>query len=735
MNLNQFPDDARDAFDESAGLTQADKSILGLSLSLRPELVSDFRDEFDGLYVVVEDPVRNKFFSLGKKEFKFLSSLNRQHTVEEWVAKFGDSSFDAKAVAAICNFAINANLMVSDELDSTARLERQVVAKDQAKAMSRFNLISMKFKLFNPNELLKRIAPSVQWVFSLPFLMVWLAAAAWAASIACSDWERLCSASVGILSGYQWIWLLVIWVVLKLIHEAAHGIACRRYGGDVPEAGVLLLLFTPLAYVDVTSSWRFASRWHRIVVAGAGMYAELFIAFIALIVWSYQPAGLLADVCYNIVLMASVTTILFNANPLMRFDGYYMLSDALGVNNLYTKGTKWFGDMLQSKFFGIPQTANQFASGEKFAVRTYGTLAWFWKLLICVGLVIGASVLFQGAGKILGAIGFLFFFAVPMWSQIKGLYGPGAKCKPSVTRVALSMLLIASLLLCAFTIFRAPASKSAPAIVQFKDETVVRAESEGFIEEILVASGQSVSEGQVLMVLSNPKLELKIKQLESDFDATKIQARIHKRDGELALFQMEQEQLVGLEKQLLELKDQSNALTVRAPYTGFIFARGLESKIGSFASAGDSLLTIAEKQTKEIVVAIQQQDWESLKGKTGAEMRIALRSQKVFAAPISRIDPRATDQPRIEALCASAGGSIPVKQIGDDDGDSDQRLLSPHFYVDLALPSEVSVDLIAGQRGRAFFQAKRQSMGSYLWNATENWLKNKIEIATQTAAF
>ena len=224
----------------------------------------------------------------------------------------------------------------------------------------------------------------------------------------------------------------------KVVHEAAHGIACRRFGGEVPEAGVLLLLFTPMAYVNVTSMWRFANRWHRIVVASAGMYVELFISFLSIIIWQRYP-GVVGDIAFDVFMMSSVTTILFNANPLMRFDGYFILSDLLKIPNLYTKGTKWFADRIRSLYFGLPKTPNLYGPGELGRVAIYGALAFFWKITICFSLIIGASVLFYGAGMILAAIGVVLWFVVPIATQIKGLFGPAAPYPVNRRRMAISI--------------------------------------------------------------------------------------------------------------------------------------------------------------------------------------------------------------------------------------------------------------------------------------------------------
>lgn len=716
----------------------AEAKWLASTVKLRPELRTDVRNEHEGLYIVIEDPVRNKFYSVGHKEYRFLSSLNGVATVEDIVTSWnGDEPIDNRAAVKICQWALQSNLIVGDELDATARVEKQSEAIQRQQLMAKFNPISIKFKLFNPNRILSRLTPRCSWFFTKTFFTAWCITGVWGASCAFENWERLTNSSVGILSDLRWIWLLIVWAVLKVVHEAAHGVACKKYGGEVNEAGVLLLLFTPMAYVNVTTSWRFSNRWHRIVVAAAGMYIELFISFVALIVWASVSDGIISDICYNIFFMSSVTTLLFNANPLMRFDGYYILADTLNVTNLYTKGTKLFGDRLRSLFFGVPTTPNICPQSEYRTVAIYGVMAFFWKITISVGLIIGASVLFYGLGKILGIIGAVLFFGLPIWNQLKQLYGPNAAVRPSSRRVAVSSAVVALGVFSLFFILKAPATKSAPAIVMFKDEVLIRAESEGFIEEIAVADGESVNKGQTLIVLRNPQIHLEIEKLQHEAKAAEIQARVHQQSGELAYAQAEREKIDGIAKQLFEKNEQASALIVKAPFDGFVFHRNLDSKLGSFAKLGDTLVSMAEKRTKEVVVAIEQRDWESFKGKTSKSMRVAIKSIPVFESKINRIDGRASDSPKHPSLCANAGGPLAIKTATGDqeNNESGFLLLTPHFNVDLEISPKISAKLMSGQRGRAFFETQRKSLGGFMYVAVEDWLRNKIELATQTATF
>jgi putative peptide zinc metalloprotease protein len=700
-------------------------------LYLRQELKFETRDESGKTFVVVEDPVRNKFFQIGTTEYRLLSYIDGKRSIKQIVAESDEGSFTDDFAAQVSQWLVQTNLAYSDSIDSSKRINAQLKSIKKAGLIGKLNPISFKVKLFNPTRALHAIFPVAKLAFTKPSFAIWIITAIIALRTIFVHWDEMGSSSAGILSGSGWIWLLVFWLLLKVVHEAAHGIACRKYGGEVPEAGVLFLLFTPMAYVNVTSMWRFSSRWHRIVVAAAGMYVELFISFISVIVWS-RTDGLVADTAFNLFIMSSVTTILFNANPLMRFDGYFILSDLLGVANLYPKGTKWFGDRLKSMFFGIPLTPNIIPQGEFFRCAIYGTMAFFWKLLIAVSLTIGASVLMPNFGIFLAVIGGALWIGMPLYQQYQQTLGSKAKHKVCPKRVGISVAVLSAVAAIFFFALSAPATKSAPAIVQFAKETVLRAESSGFLDEILVESGSTVKAGQTIARLRNRELLDEVSNLSWQAEASRIQVRMHKQDGEMGLMRIEQEKLAGLEKQLAEKQLMAESLEVKAPFDGFVFQRQLSNKIGSFVEAGDPIVNMARRQTKEIVVLIDQQDLDSVKENEGQPIRVLISGMSVFRSRFNSINPRATVTPNYPTLCAFAGGSLPVKAASDKtDGEPAFELLSPRFEAELSLDDEISKSLHSGQRGLAFFKTNRQSMGSYLYLAACDWLKNKIEIATQ----
>ncbi|MFK7769219.1 MAG: HlyD family efflux transporter periplasmic adaptor subunit [Mariniblastus sp.] len=714
---------------------------LDASFTLRNELKFDARSQGKTAFVVIEDPVRSKFFQIGSMEYSFIAAMDGVKTGRDLVAELNQNKSTESPVTddsarAIVQWLIQNNLAYGNTMDNAKRLNQQASSLNRQKLMGLLNPISCKVTLFNPNKALKKIQPYMNWLFSTWFLIVWCAVGLYTLTQIYAHWDKMGSASTGILSGYSWVWLLLTWLLLKIIHEAAHGTACRRYGGEVPEAGVLFLLFTPMAFVNVTSMWRFANRWHRIVVAAAGMYIELFISFLSFIVWT-RADGVVADVAFNVFLMSSVTTILFNANPLMRFDGYFLLSDILGIPNLYPKGTKWFGDRLKSLFFGLPKTANICSDKELRRVAIYGCMAFFWKISISVSLIIGAGVLFHGAGLVLSAFGVGLWFGLPIYKQFVSIFGSKAQHPIRPVRVLASFAMVALVGGSLFSVLKAPATKSAPAIVQFADETLLRADANGFISELLVNSGDAVKKGDVLIRLDNPKLANEVVEIERLANEALIQSRIYKKQKELSLSLAELEKHEELKEQLEEKRQEAGGLNLVAPFDGFVFQRNLENQLGSFAKRGDPLLTIAQQQTKEVVVSIDQRDLESIKGNEGNYLRVAIPGATLFKSKMIRVNPRASTTPTHPSLCAQAGGPLTVRPAAgkEDSDEAAVELLTPRFNVVLELESELSSSLRSGQRGRAFFSTCQQSLGSYFYLAAADWLENKIEIATQTAVF
>jgi putative peptide zinc metalloprotease protein len=711
-------------------------------LTLRSELKFDTRWEGDSTVVVIEDPVRSKYFQIGEREYRFLALIDGQRTAREIIDLLNSSEdfpkpdLTTQLAIEVSQWLVQTNLTYGKDSDNGQRLNDQSDKINRRKIMAWINPISCKFRIFNPNHLLTKVQPYIQWIFSVWFFIAWCGTGLFASVKLYQHWDQLSIASTGILSGFSWFWLLLIWVFLKLIHETAHGIACRKYGGEVPEAGVLLILFTPMAYVNVTSMWRFTNRWHRMAVSSAGMYVELFIAFIAVVVWT-ETSGVTANIAFNIFIMSSLTTILFNANPLMRFDGYFLLSDLLNIPNLYSKGTKWFGDRTLSLLFGLPTTDNLCKPKESRQVAIYGCLAFFWKISISLSLIIGAGVLFDGLGLLLSALGVTLWFGLPMYRTLKPLFLRNSQRSINLLRTSLSLCILIGFGTLLFTTLKAPAIKSAPAIVQFSKETHIRTDAAGFIKNILVKDGQRVHKGQLLIALENPDINNEANQLNRLIEESEVQYRIYRKQNEKSLALAEQTKQKELKEQLLEKTKAVEGLKISAPFDGFIFQRNLANRLGSFVQRGDELLTIAPFNTKEVVVSIDQRDLDSIHNNVGNPIKIIMPGLPLFQSQLTRVNPRASTTSTHPSLCAHADGPLPVRPIANSENAEapDFELLAPRFNAYIELQASHSSVLKSGQRGRAIFPTGEQSLGNYFYIAASEWLECKIKFATQTAAF
>ncbi len=707
---------------------------LGTVLELRKELKFEPRCQAGSSFVLVEDPVRNKFFQIGEREYAVAATLDGTLSVDEIVQRLGDVEEDF--VVRVTQWLVQGNLAYVVGSDSSKRINTQVANAEKAKLIGKLNPVSFKVKLFNPTKVLDASVPFAKWIFSKAFFAIWCVIGILALQTIHGSWDQMGAASAGILSGGRWVWMIVLWLILKVVHEGAHGVACRKYGGEVPEAGVLILLFTPMPYVNVTSMWRFANRWQRIVVCAAGMYVELFVSFVAILVWKHCDA-MVSSLAFDLFIMASVTTILFNANPLMRFDGYFILADVLGIPNLYPKGTKWVGDRLKALVLGTPKTPNLIPSGEFWQAAIYGSMAFVWKILVSVSLTIGASVLFPNFGIFFAIIGSVFWVLMPLYQQYRQTLGAAARHPVNRIRVVISGAVIATAIVLLFGFFRGPATKSAPAIVQFADETIVRTEASGFVEEIHVTSGQTVEAGQLLVRLRNRALEDEVTALDCKVNESKIQVRIYQQTGESGLARSEEETLAGLVRQLKDKREQARALEIHAPFAGVVFQRQLESLQGRFVDKGDTVLTLARKDTKEIVVLIDQRDLESVKENREQTVRVMIRGMPIFDSNLmdSQINPRASTATSYPSLCAHAGGMLEVKPVSDPGSgeESGFELLDPRFTARLPIGPDVGTSLHSGQRGWAYIKSPQQSMGGYLYIEACDWLKKKIELATQAA--
>ncbi len=695
--------------------------------------------------IVIEDPIRSKFFRIGRSEYLFISMLDGKNTVVEAYEKARSKSptagnaidFPLEQAEQICKFLSNAQLTRIADLES---IQKKATANEKAKLVSHFNPIFQKLPIAHPTKLLERTQAIGKLLFSIPMLLVWICIVALSGYCLSNQWQEFSAASGGILSGNRWLWLIGVWMIMKAVHEFGHATACHRFGGHVRETGVAFICFFPVAYVDVSSSWRFSNKWHRITVAAAGIYIELLIAAFAAITWCSISDSIVRDLLYNITVVASVTTILFNANPLMKFDGYFVLSDYVESTNLYQKSQT----AVLSKMGWLFQGSNS-TEPTNLLLLGYGTAIVLWRIAICIGIFIAFSLMGEGIGLVL-AIMASAFWIYPMLS--KGIRAARKSTEPTQwKRLCVSGAIAASSIACACVFLLAPHRIIAPGVVCFSESQIVRPSVSGFVKELHVIDGQKVSMGDKLVSLRNKAIRNQLAQAKLSYQQAANRIENHRSNQAHRDVASETKMLRKLNADITHYEKQVECLEIYAEIDGYIQMRDSTTLLDSYVKSENEIMLIAQPDQKEIVAAFPQDQFDGLPDVHGKGERRAtklwgnlfLNEVGQLRCQLKRFEPRATLTPPDILLCANVGGSIPVKNvaaqtnIATDPDSNDIQFLSPHVIAKFEIDDWASEQLHAGQRVNVILQAKATSIGYQFYKSALGWLKHKYDSAIDSA--
>ena len=553
-----------------------------------------------------------------------------------------EHAIDENEAASLCKWAIESDLVRTEFSDSTFHRDRKRFNEFKKQSFAVLNPITLKVPLLKPDAIFTELNRWLGWVISPFGLMVWIAVVLFGFFQLLIHWNRFINHRVASFSSSDLIWFGIAWLALKLVHETAHGITCKKYGGRVHSGGILLLLLIPLPFVDVTSSWRFNSRWHRILTAAAGMIAELFVAAIAAYVWTICDPGPIQFHAGNLIIAATVHTLLFNANPLMKFDSYYIMSDFLGIPNLYTHGRGYVKSVFKYLFFGKKVKPLSELGIRATFTKCYGfaTIAWFG--LISVSLMLGAMALFEGFGLVLTVLGSALWFGIPLFKLVKFIVVGGETEKPNRKWFAIASAITILALSTFMLLCPSPTVVTAPLIIDYQPVLVVRCKTSGFVSEITVADGDPVQKGQVLAKLSNPDLENELQSLRVDLQISQLRINSMLSSGDVASLKLEKESFQAAKKREAELMLQIKALNIQAISNGIVLDRNVDDQKGIWLQEGDEFCSIGTGTELGAQALINATDieWINGSGSCDVEMTIWGRTE-IIPATIQRIDPRA----------------------------------------------------------------------------------------------
>ena len=517
--------------------------VSGLRVALLPSVEVSTQQFRGRTWYVLQDPYTQRYFRASVQACRFIQSLQPDKTVDEvWEDFVNNHPHDAPSreeVIQLLSQLHMSNLLYSlQQSDNEAIVKRYKAQKNKELMGKVASFLFLRIPLFNPNPLLDRIRPLIMALTGWGAFWVWCLTLVWGAWTAFENRATLLDQSEGVLSISNLPWLYVCLAGLKLFHEAGHAFVCKRFGGEVRTVGVMFLLFTPLPYVDASSSWGFANRWHRIYATFAGMAVEFFFAAAGALVWAHTAPGLTHSLAFNVMLIGSVSSLLFNGNPLLRFDAYYMLSDYAEIPNLYQKAQqqwKYFGDRY---LLGTVAAQSKATDRKEWVWLTlYGLLSFLYLMLITVGIALFLMDQWLPLGLLVLGMTVYSRLLSPLYQLFKHLRGVATQGNRRRAVTAVAGIGLVLFLLLAVVPF--PDATRAQGIVKANHASNVYAQTAGQLDQLLVRHGERVLAGQVLARFSNLDLSADIRLTESAQLETQAQIRqaLHQASQDLSALQ------------------------------------------------------------------------------------------------------------------------------------------------------------------------------------------------------
>ena len=566
-------------------------------------------------WYVVRDPAGNQFHRLSDAAYRFIGLLDGSRTVEQaWDICGGQLADDAPTqpeIIQILSHLYSANLIEADVTpDATVLLRRHKQLTKRKMQNRLMNVLFPRLPLWDPDSFLLRWLPVMRVVFSWLGAAIWVVVILAALALVGPQWRDLEAGAKSAIDPSNWLWLWAVFVGIKAIHELGHAFACRRFGGECHELGIMFLVFVPTPYVDASAAWAFPSRWQRMFVGAAGMIVELFVASVLAICWSQigNHATLVAQLMYNAMLIASVSTLMFNANPLLRYDGYYILSDFLEIPNLRQKSTEYAMGLVKRHVFGVKANQPLPPVGQRFWLFSYAVASSIYRIFVGFLIILVVAYKIPILGMLMAIGGVATWLLVPVGKLAKYLMlEPELHRKRGRATAFCLTLAVAGVLVIGVVPF--PVYVNATGIAEPHDKSVVHAKGSGFVTRVMATDGQAVKAGQPILVCRDERVEAEIASRQAELtglEAELVQAIAQDQ----AQKQVIEAEMIPVRHQLADARRRQAELTIVAPVAGTLVAPHLAEMAGAFLPKGTEVATVASIESLDIRAVTDQEDHE-----------------------------------------------------------------------------------------------------------------------------
>lgn len=684
--------------------------------TLRPQLLARarlHRHRYRGeLWYLLQDAASGRVHRFTPAARLLIAAMDGRRTVDDiWrlaQRELGEDAPTQDEVLQLLGQLHGADLLHTDVSPDAAELFER--GQKQARAKSRrswANPMALRIPLVDPGRFLDRFVPLWRMLWGRAGALLWLAIVLPALVLLPARWPELThNVSDQVLQANNLILLALVFPLIKAMHELGHATATRAAGGEVHDMGVMLLVLMPVPYVDASSATVLRSRWARARIGAAGMLVELFIAALAFYVWSAVEPGFIRAVCFNVMLVAGVSTVVFNGNPLLRYDAYYILADLIEMPNLARQAARYWGYLAERYVLRVrdavpPATARV----ERLWLAFYGLASTAYRLFVTVAIALFVGSKFFFIGVLLAAWAIAMMVFVPLWRVLQQLNerpGLRERRRAAFAGGAGVAVLVTLLLVLVPVRFRTQAE----GVLWLPEQASVRAGADGFVTRLEVEPGAAVQPGQLLVRSREPGLDAQIRLAEArvvELEASHLQEFVKDR----AQAEIVARQLAHERDTLETVRERARGLLVGAPGAGAFIVPQPADMPGRYHRKGELLGYILGDATPLVRVVVEQAEVDSVVAQTrGVALRLADDMSRVLSGRILRETPAAADEVPSGALLSLGGGRI----AADPRDPKGRRALVRIFVLDVELSEPLTRPPAYGQRVHVRFDHQPQPL-------------------------
>jgi putative peptide zinc metalloprotease protein len=672
----------------------------------------DYRDE---VWYVLQDHLSGKFHRFSEGANQVIGLMDGQRTVDQiWqlaAEELGDDSPTQEDMIRLLAQLHAADVLQSEVPPDSVELFKRYRRQEQARIKQKvWSPLAMRFRLFDPERFLTRYLWLIRPLFSIVGLLAWLAVVVAGIVLAGMHWSELTNDVVDrVLAPQNLLLLWLVYPLVKAVHELGHAFATKVWGGEVHEIGIMLLVFMPVPYVDASAASAFRQKRRRMVVGAIGIMVEMFLAALALFVWLHAEYGTVRAIAYNVMLIGGVSTVFFNGNPLLRFDGYYVFADAIEIPNLAKGAQQYLAYLAQRYLFGVKEAESPARSGsERRWFVFYGIASFVYRMFIAVGIILFVAGKFFIFGVLLAIWAAITMLVLPVFKSMKFLITSPRLQRYRPRALAVSGTL-ASLLAVLLFLAPAPYRTMAQGVVWLPEKAAIRAGTSCFVRDYRAQPDSLVSNGDPLIVCEDPLLRAEENGHVARLHELKYLFTSQWRDDRVAA-RITSEEIKAIEADLRDVRERLDSLEIRSPMDGQFIVPQAGDLPGRFVKQGQLLAYVVEQAPMTVRVAVPEDDAALVRSATrGVKVQLADRRGESIDAVITRKVPGGSNRLPSPVLGKQGGGRIDIDPRDPENTTTFSRV----FEYDLLLPQDIE-RAPAGTRVHVRFDHGHRPLG-YQW--------------------